>query len=277
MPSSEPGEPAWPSRLSRLIGRLSGWQQTRCLFGLSTGRTGTTTLERALNLSPEVVAFHEPQPKHGYPYNDAYQDLATNRARARQRFVALRAGAIGSVGRRGRVYAETNNMQYIAPVVAGLLPRAVFLFFHRHPGEYVRSGMRRRWYDGHAWDRYRLVPRPDEAAAGEWDRWSPFEKICWFWAASNREFADAVEAIGPDRTLTCSFDDLVESRGRVLGPAFDLLQIDRPSEQRLATVYERPHNAQATGQFPEYADWSPEQKARLRAIAGETMDRLGYA
>lgn len=273
----KPETPArrWPRRVPRTIGRL-GWRKARCLFGLTTGRVGTTTLAKALQLSPEIEAFHEPPPRDERTYRDAYRDVYADPDAVRRLFVECRAGAIGAFRRRGKVYAECNNFQFAAPVVADLLPRSVFLFLHRDPAEYVRSGMRRGWYGGHPWDSRRITPRPDDPAAAEWDAWGPFEKIAWFWTACNRQFLDTVNGLPPERSVTIPFAELVAGSGEALLPVFDKLGVDRPPASELNAVYADRHNAQRKGDFAHPSKWTGDQRETLRRIAGPVMDALGY-
>ena len=52
----------------------SGWRNNQCVFVLSTGRTGTMQLTALLNLSPQILAFHEPTPVLLKAGADAYQE-----------------------------------------------------------------------------------------------------------------------------------------------------------------------------------------------------------
>lgn len=265
----------WPSVLERWTS-FGDWTKKPSLFGLSTGRTGTTTLEYALNLSPQMAAFHEPLPRDVQSYNHAYRDAYANPERVADYFRQHRERVILAFHRRGRVYAETNNFQFASPVISKILPSSVFLFFHRHPAEYVRSGMRRRWYNGHAWDYMRLVPREYDPWFGEWNQWGPFEKICWFWQAANQMFVDTIGELSSDRSMTVRFDDLVATKGEVLFPLFDRLGVSRPDRGRLNEVYSQPHNEQQSGDFPRYQEWTTEQRDTLQRIAGPMMNHLGY-
>jgi hypothetical protein len=155
------------------------WQTTACLFILSTGRTGSSTLVHLLNLSPKVAAFHEPKPILLPFYRSAYAEAHRNPSRYRRLFARARRRLIGRAGRNDTIYAEATLLKFFAPVVAQMLPNAKFLHIHRHPAEVVRSGMRRRWFRDNGLDRYRLVPLPDDPAYPQWDRWNAFRKVCW--------------------------------------------------------------------------------------------------
>lgn len=265
----------WPSRWEQWLS-TGDWTSKPSFFGLSTGRTGTTTLEYALNLVPEVAAFHEPGPRTKATYYHAYRDVYAHPEVVRDYFVQHRRKAILAIQRRGQIYAETNNFQFACPVVAHTLPKSVFLFFHRHAAEYVRSGMRRKWYDGHPWDAMRLTPRPDDPWHDEWEEWGAFEKICWFWQAANRLFYETVSSLPEPRRLTVGFQDLIQSKGESLLPIYGRLGVSQPPLEELHEVYSQPHNEQVSGDFPGYRSWSGPQKATLKRIAGEMMEILGY-
>lgn len=275
LPQSQMGQRVVPGRLKSLIGRI-GWRDATCLFVLSTGRTGTTSLERLLNLSTEIAAFHEPRPFNNTCTNEALHHLDADPQRFARFFTKHRAGLIGSVRRQGLVYAETNNMVFLAPVISRLLPRARFIHLHRHPAEYVRSGMRRQWYAGHSWDLIRLHPAEDDPINEQWAHWGPFEKICWFWATANDRFLDMISAMPAERAETIAFADLFSGSTDVYRRLFEIIDIAPPPPFQAMQLLARPANSQQSGDFPLFEDWTTEQRQTLWDIAGPTMERLGY-
>ena len=199
--------------LSKLL-RYPGWESTKCLFVLSTGRTGTTTVVQLIDLSPSISAVHEPEPRHLEllresflrPFNE-FQSQIPLITRARR-------SLIGKTGAQDLAYAEATILKFFAPTLAQLLPNAKFLHLYRHPADVVRSGMRRRWYDGHSYDQYKILPSPGGPVAAEWDSWGAFEKNCWTWQAENDYFLRFGELVGDDRCLKMSFEELMRPESK---------------------------------------------------------------
>lgn len=264
-----------PNLLSRALGRIS-WRHAECLYLLSSGRTGTTALAKVLNCHPRFQAYHELAPLGAMTYRDILLSYSDSPARFRQYFVKHRAGVIGAVHRSGRIFAETNNFQFYAPIISDILPKSKFVFVHRHPAEYVRSGMRRGWYVNHPWDSFRLHPSSDDPASQLWPTWSQFEKICWFWDKMNRFFLEFRASQPAERILTIAFDELVQPQTGAYRALFECMELNPPAEQDVGAVLDAKVNAQETGDFPKYGDWTSEQVQRLHEIAGDTMSRLGY-
>lgn len=265
----------FPSWWQQLRGRKN-WQEAPCLFVLSTGRTATTALARLLNLSPQIRAFHEPPPISTLTTRTVFQEVRSQPQKYADLYTKLRSGPIGGFHRQNLIYAETNNLVFFAPVIAQLLPNSRFVFVHRHAAEYVRSGMRRGWYVNHSWDEYRLEPSANDPLRPQWNQWSPFDKICWFWKAANGFFLDFIDSMPADRTRTIRFDDLVKPESGEFRKFFDVMNLPSPDAREAEAILQERVNEQQRGEFPHYAQWSDEQKQRLQEIAGTVMKKLSY-
>lgn len=253
------------------------WRSARCLFLLSTGRTGSSTLIRLLNLSPKVTALHEPKPNLVRQYRRAYSGVTTHPDRYRGLFEHARRSLIWRACLNGKVYAEATLLKFFAPVIAEMLPNAQFLHLHRHPGEIVRSAMRRRWFQDNPLDRYRIVPEPGDWAHQRWAQWDAFSKSCWTWHAENEYFLRLAQNIAADRVLQLPFDEWTDQSTGAYERVFAFIDVDPPDRGSAQTVLNVKHNEQTCGSFPTYGQWSPAQKQSLLEIAGTTMTRLGYA
>lgn len=247
------------------------------VFVVSSGRTGTQTLIESLRPAPGVWALHEPRPHGAELSRLAHQDWSANRQFCIARFLRYRAWRFRYTALAGKTYVESTNMQFLAPGIAEIMPGARFVFMYRHPADFVRSGVRRGWYRDHPWDRYRIVPRPDQPAHELWDQWGQFEKICWQWAEVNNFLLDFCQSLPPDRYLTIKFEDFVtDPDGALRGRVSDFMEL-RQEDRKAVCDQPLPHsNRQNEGVFPEYRDWSSEHRANFGQIVGSTMDRLGY-
>jgi hypothetical protein len=250
--------------------------ELRAAFVLSTGRVGTATLAEVLGSLPGVKAVHEPQPFLLPESAAAYaaggwnapmdQGLAAAVLAARERLWRPAA-------ERGLVYVETaNRLTYLARPLDALLPRSCFIHLHRHPADVIRSAMRRGYYAGHSWDRWRIRPRKGSKAAATWPSWTSFERCCWYWDAVNREALSILDDV-PDRCLDLASVDLFENASGTVARLGEFLGLDVP----LPAVDAVPRaNVQEDGSFPLLAEWEDPMLASVEQICGETARRLGY-
>jgi hypothetical protein len=254
------------------------WVNSSAIFFLSTGRTGTTSLTRLLETSSSVHAVHEPRPQMFDARKRAYLEDDPHAAWITDLFRRGRARAIAQTVQAGELYAETSAfLSFFAPAIHGLMPNARFVFSHRHPGEFVRSGMRRGWYESHANDHTRLVPREKSPEAAVWGDWDRFEKICWLWSAFNAECLRCYEMLAPSSRMTLpsqeQWDDPLGSAEKI----FRFVGLAPPSPHVIQSSFELRHNSQKHGEFDRFEDWSPQQRDTLYRIAGPMMERLGYS
>jgi len=273
-------------RIEELLGRFGAsvtayvtwpvWKDARCLFVLSTGRTGTTTLARLLGLSDEIEAFHEPSPQLLEERKTARWEVGENPGKYRHIFVRARGASLYRAVSKNHMYAETSpRLTFFAPVISELLPSAKFLFVHRDPFEVVRSGMKRGWYADHPADYARVRPVGGEDFYEKWEDASPLEKVCWYWTVCNTFAIRFCQRVDSSRVLTIQSEDLFG--GAVVPNIFDFLGVEKPSEERVERVLKRKLNAQHEGTFPKREEWTSSMRKTLHRIAGETMARLGYS
>jgi hypothetical protein len=140
------------------------WENIRPCFVLSTGRCGTLLLNNILTLSPDANALHVPQPEMHRPSRRAYEQVTQQPEIFREVFKSAREEYLLAAARQDKVYIETNNqVTFFAPIICDVFPRTVFIHLVRHPGSFVRSGIRRKWYTGNnPYDVGRIVPQEDE-------------------------------------------------------------------------------------------------------------------
>ncbi len=261
--------------VDRLLGSR-GWRDAKCLYILSTGRTGTTSLEKLFKLVPDIAVYHELPPFNAVTTIEALHHVHDNPEKFARYFRKHRAAIIGSHHRRGEVFVETNNFKYLSPVIADLLPGARFVHLYRHPADYVRSGMRRNWYVSHPWDRFRLVPAENDPWYAAWQDWPPFNKICWFWKTANQTFLDFLKTQPESRVASVKFEEMFDGKSNAYERFFRIIGVDPPPEDLAREHLATPMNAQNDGDFPRYSDWTKSQKDILHEIAGDVMFQLEY-
>jgi hypothetical protein len=252
------------------------WREVPCLFILSTGRTGTLALCRLLNLSPEVLALHEPHPRPYEAFRSAYAEVWDRPEPYRRIFEEARRGHLAWAALRGKAYAEGTAVKYFAPAIAQLIPRSRFLHVYRHPADVVRSCMRRGWFANHPLDRYRPCPSPGGPDYNKWLNWNAFARNCWIWGADNEFFLRVRDAVSEDRFLSVAFEEFIAPESKAYERIFGFLGVACPPHKNVREVLGVRHNEQTTGSFPRPAEWSEGLRKTMRTIAGGTMEALGY-
>ena len=252
------------------------WKDSKCLFILSSGRTGSLSTIKLLNMSPQVEAYHEPSPRVRSASKSAYYEQYINPDKYRQLFIRARSLKITYSNVRRKIYAEATYMIYLSSLIADLLPNSRFLHLYRHPAAFVRSGMRRGWYNRHSFDQYRLEPSRNDPIRKEWDNWPRFSKILWVWQAVNEHILKLQEQIDRSRFLSVKHEDLALAETEKYKELFAFLGVSCPPHEDVCSLLSVKYNAQTEGHFHKLEEWTYEETRALKEIAWGTMAKLGY-
>jgi hypothetical protein len=259
-------------------------------FIVSSGRSGTAMLHKALSAVAGVAMHHEyavqvTQPLAVRRYLGLVGAEDTRAVLDATHGAAIRSSAAAHWG------DSSNKLSWLIPDLAALFPAARFVHLVRDgrkvAGSYFRklgaecygddaNAAMQAHYDGTApapppekpywWP----VPRRGDPMAGPFRGFDQFERIAWHWAEINRVALEALAALPPERTLFTRLEDLRESPAEVARlHAF----LGIPFRDSDFAVYARPHNVNR----PEDRPLDPRQRVRFDAIAGAMMARLGYA
>jgi hypothetical protein len=133
--------------------------------------------------------------------------------------------------------------------------------------------------DDDPWDYSRLRPNPGDPMHDRWKQTSRFEKCAWYWANFNARALDTLSTVDRDKwrvvDVTSSTPEQVESVFEFLGlEGFDRDQVSRMLDSKINSLEELTGSCNL---FPEYKDWTEEQKEIFARHAGPVMRRLGYA
>lgn len=251
-----------------------------CLFVLSTGRCGTETLATLLGLARNVFTYHEPRPllyglsKLSYEY----PDNADVSKVLQEAFFAARQELMSRSLACDMGYVESSpQATFLAPCIQRVVPNARFIHLVRDPRDVVRSGMRRKWYDGHGSDKTRIIPRSSGPASCEWESYSAFKKNLWLWNETNSWILRFTSGIPAERTLLLHSEDVFEASQDALKKIFNFVGSSLPPDRRINRVLGKKLNRQKTGTFPASEVWSDEMRSDLLEIAGQTAHSLGYS
>jgi hypothetical protein len=262
----------------------------RPFFIVSSGRSGTAMLHKALSTRPDVEMHHEYAVQITQPLAvKRYLGLAD--AATTRRVIAETFGAAIHYS-RARLWGDSSNkLSWLIPDLAAQFPDARFVhlvrdgrkvtssYFHKLGAENYddrSNAILQAHYDGSGsapppekpywWP----VPRRDDPMAGAFRDFGQFQRICWHWAEINRIILDSLAALPAERTLFTRLEDLTASPAQVR-EMWNFLGLDYQDSDFAA--FTRPHNVNR----PEDRLLTPAQRAQFEAIAAPVMARLGYA
>jgi hypothetical protein len=259
-------------------------------FIVSSGRSGTAMLHKALSSKPEVEMHHEYAVQITQPLAvRRYLGLIGEDA-ARRTIDETFGAAIHHC--RARLWGDSSNkLSWLIADLAAVFPEARFVhlvrdgrkvtssYFHKLGAENYddrSNAIMQAHYDGRTcppppekpywWP----VPRRGDAMAEAFRNFDQFQRICWHWTEINRVILDSLAALPENRTLFARLEDLTQSPSQVRG-LMNFLNLDYQDSD--FAVFARPHNVNC----PQDRLLTSLQRAQFEAIAAPLMVRLGYA
>ena len=161
--------------------------QHPCVFVLSTGRVGTETLAYLFGLLKNVFSYHEPSPqlfslsKLAYEMSEIYQTDKNIREVFQTAFLSSRKEILDYSLSCRRGFIETGpDCTFLSRVIFDAIPNVKFVHLVRNHFDVVRSGMRRRWYDGHKFDPSRITPLKIVGFMNSGRITHPWKRTCGF-------------------------------------------------------------------------------------------------
>ncbi len=262
-------------------------EKTEPFFIVSSGRSGTAMLHKVLASAGDIEMQHEYMVHVVQPLGvRRYMGLADSEEATRVLRDTHAAAIHYSVARHWG--DSSNKLSWLIPELAALLPRAKFVHLVRDgrkvAGSYFRK-LQAECYDDRSTAILQAfvddpashpVPPPEKkywwplAADPAFRSYDQFDRIAWHWAEINRVISDSLAALPAARWHFARLEDLYVSPSGVRG-LFHFLNL--PYRDEHFAMFARPHNVNR----PEDELLTPAQALRFDAIAGEEMQRLGYA
>ncbi len=252
------------------------------VFVLSTGRVGTKLLTNVLSSSSQFDVHHSSKPElitegrrayelyTRYPKDDGLINTALGSTVSAARDEMLYQAYI-----YGSTYVETNNrISFLAPAIANYLPHSRFVHIYRHPGEFIRSGIRRGWYcheSNH--ELGRIAPLVGSQYYDDWSDFSQIEKVAWLWNETNSFIEKFIEGIDQERCYVINFDDIQDEN--VVSKLIGFLggEIDASALIKQLSI---PVNQERGTAYPLYDLWSDQDKLSVKRICGRLASKYGY-
>jgi hypothetical protein len=267
-------------------------QETQPFFIVSSGRSGTAMLHKALSVAGDIEMHHEymvhiAQPLGVRRYLGLADAAETARCLGETHVAAIRYSRAAHWG------DSSNKLSWLIPDLAALLPQAKFVHLARD-GRKVAGSYFRKLADECYDDRSTAIlqafvddparnpapppekkywwplPRKNDPLAARFHGFDQFQRIAWHWAEINRVIAESLAALPGARKLFVRLEDLQTSAQQVRA-LLRFLNLDYRDEH--FAMFARPHNVNR----PHDRLLDPRQREQFDAIAGHMMTTLGYA
>lgn len=245
------------------------------VFFLSTGRCGTKWFSDLFETNKKLMVLHSPSPTLAVQSRKAYEYFITkgvqNSDLLQEVFLTGREEYLRYAYKTGKRIIETNNyVTFFAPILLNLFPDAKFVHLIRHPGEFIRSGMRRKYYEEQNFDDIkRIIPIND--INKKWGNYSRIEKIAWLWNETN----NFIEDFKMKNSTACySYNFNENSLNNILG-LIEFLKIDLDN-YNVSKLMKSKANVQILGDFPRYKDWPNSDKQAVNNICKGLANSYNY-
>ena len=244
------------------------------VFVVSTGRAGSELLVKLFSESNIGSVYHEPRPRMFYGSKLSFelkQDLQSKQiAYLNARYDLLKKSYLEE-----RRFVETNNRNsFFISALNNLFPKAKFIHLVRHPGDFVRSGIRRKYYSGNENDDSRIKPNAIEKSVYDWNRFSDIEKVGWLWNATNNYIEEEKKNIRLDKVLLIKSEDLF-LKTDTYNKICNFLNHPLLNDKKIDRIIKKPINKQKQSSYPKWKDWSEDDKSSLIKIT-PLGEKYGY-
>jgi len=263
----------------------------RPFFIVSSGRSGTAMLHKALSAVGNVEMHHEYMVQ-------IIQPLAVRRylglvgADETAKVIAGSYGAAIHYSQATHWGDSSNKVSWLIPELTAAFPDARFVhlvrdgrkvassYFHKLGDECYddrSTAVLQAHYDAPA---HVCVPPPEKKYwwplprhgapdAAAFRRYGQFERICWHWREVNQLALEELSRLPAERTMFVRLEELRATPSEVRA-LYDFL--DLPWRSEAYGVFARPHNVNR----PEDRLLDAVQRDQFERIAGDMLARLGY-
>ncbi|MEX1190327.1 MAG: sulfotransferase [Brumimicrobium sp.] len=246
---------------------------------LSTGRCGTKWIDTVLSEDDTIVSLHHPIPvmrsqaklAYSFEFNKAKEN---EKELLKELFLAGREDLILQSEKVGKELIITDSRTtFFAEIIYELFPKAKFVHLHRHPGEVVRSGLRRKWYVSNDQSELnRITPIKTSEFTEKWSAFDLIEKNAWLWKETNEWILNFLNKVPESQKFNISFNDWNEESLSELfsfcGARIDKSQINKKLNKKI--------NSQKSVSVSKYKDWNEEDKSKVKEFCSKTAELLGY-
>jgi len=214
------GKPLNDSKFSRFFphGHEKG---SDIFFVLTTGRSGSTSIAKALSTHPDITCLHEPR-QQLIRLSTEYAHGLKKRSEVLEELQNI---FIESATFPTEIYGESDQKLFnLIPLLHELMPKAKFIWLLRDGRDVIASTFARNWFSSNEydpdgedinlriWRKYRLHgSKCGEFSTQEWETASLFERNCWYWSYVNKTIEEGLSQIPDSQTLKiCLSNNMAE-------------------------------------------------------------------
>ncbi len=261
-------------------------------FIVSSGRSGTAMLHKALSGAGDVEMHHEYMVQITQPLAVKRYLGLIDEAQCRSAIADIYAAAI-HYSEAAHWGDSSNKLSWLIPDLAALLPAAKFVhlvrdgrkvassYFHKlgdecyddrsvailqahydHPDKHPAPPPEKKYW----WP----LPRKTDPLADPFRSQDQFARIAWHWAEINRVALAELAKLPASRTLFVKLEEL-RSTPSLVEELYEFLEL--PFRDSDFAQFARPHNVNR----PEDKLLDARQTAQFETIATDMMEQLGYA
>ncbi len=278
-------------------------QQSRPIFILSCARSGSTSLCRILNEASNGRCELEPSPNLNRETRDMMEGRLKDAVLTLENSIIPRVRAEME---HVEVYGE-KNVTYgpFIPFLHDML-NCKFVFIKRDGREVVRSLV--NWHEAKFGTVYRecrepggLTPEANAAAASllvhrdssdysrprplkadplswKWETLTRAEMCAYYWSTINELYVDQLQRLPKDSWIEIDYSNVVAEDVERVAEFCGFRGLTRRRiqvllDQKINSLEDRGASA---GSYPDWKNWSSEQRGQFDSVAGPTMQRLGY-
>ncbi len=225
------------------------------VFFVSTGRSGSELLVKLFRKVKAGAVYHEPSPRMFLGSKLAYEIGDGHLESLKMSFLNARFELLRTAFLNDKMYIETNNrVTFFMDAIADIFPKSKFIHIVRHPGGFVRSGLRRNYYEGAETDFGRIIPRKESKMIKKWSKMSQIEKISWLWNETNSFIEQKKNRLNNQRVLTIRSNDLFTDPS-IFQTICEFLNCPVLSQRLTKKILKKPVNFQKKGQIGEWHTW----------------------
>ena len=247
------------------------------IFILSTGRCGTNWLANLLEKDKSLKVFHEPKPVMRAQAKLAYQYFRNDKINQNEKkifeelYLTGREEIFLNCARAGKrmVFVDSGSC-FFAYIYMKLFPDAKFVHLYRHPAEFVRSGMRRKWYNYEKTSELNRITPLEETI--NWVNYSLIQKISWLWNETNSFIEEFTNKLKAGNIFKSNFNEWNFENVKNLIMFLDI-KID---DSKIKSSLSNKVNSQKDGNFSEYKNWTETDKSELKSICSTLATKYGY-
>ena len=154
----------------------------------------------------------------------------------------------------------------------------------RHPKDWVRSNMnwerqygKKDFPELFSFSKLNAKQVKDLNYSDKWDKMDRFEKLCWMWNFIYSKLYELNET--NDKVTFYKYEDLFLSPDKNKNFSDLILKVVGENSNKHnfdPRIFDHKSNINSSYNFPDWSEWTIDEKQTLIRICGETMSKIGY-